>query len=206
MTDVFTTHCPPAAADYCRELWQQYRFRFLVVKPRRTRLGDFRVIPPAQTQITVNSNLNRYAFLITYIHEVAHADVNWQQQQRRIRRVPPHGKAWQTAFQRLMQPLLTEIIFPLFILEPLQRYMSRPAATTSANPALMMALRQADPVVSEAISANRVLLRDVPEGDPFRLNKKTFVRGTLRRTRVVCKEVPSGKSYAILAHAWVEKQ
>lgn len=105
-----------------------------------------------------------------------------------------------------MHPLLTEAVFPITILEPLQHYMTRPAATTYANPALMMALRQADASIAEPATANQVLLRDLPEGKPFRLNKKTFVRGTLRRTRVVCKEVSSGKSYAILAHAWVEKQ
>ena len=108
------------------------------------------------------------------------------------------------AFRRLMHPLLTEAIFPPFILAPLCRYMLKPAATTYAHPALMLALRQADNQPDDVVTANRLLLQDVPEGRKFLINKKTYVRGTLRRTRVVCKEVLSGKSYAILAHAWVE--
>ncbi|GAB3810117.1 SprT-like domain-containing protein [Spirosoma humi] len=150
-------------------------------------------------QITVNANLNPYAFLITYVHEVAHADVHINSK----RRVQPHGKAWQTAFQRLMQPLLTETVFPPVILQPLQQYMTRPAATTYASPALMIALRQEDAVVLDAVGEKKILLSHVPEGQAFQFAKKTFIRGTLRRTRVVCKEVSTGRSYAILAHAWV---
>lgn len=200
MSDPFTTYFPPIAAAYCRQLWQHYNFSFRVVKPRRTRLGDFRVLPPNRTQITVNENLNPYAFLITYVHEVAHADVNCQYK----RRVQPHGKAWQTAFQRLMQPLLMEAVFPEAILQPLQRYMTKPAATTYASPALMLALRQLDANETDAVMDNKTLLRNVPEGKAFQFAKKTYIRGTLRRTRVVCREVSSGKSYAILAHALVE--
>lgn len=158
------------------------------------------MLPQNQLQITVNENLNPYAFLITYIHEVAHAAVSRQYK----RRVQPHGKAWQTAFQQLMQPLLTETVFPTNILEPLRQYMAKPAATTYANPALMMALRQVDAEDESIIGNNKILLRHVAEGQAFDFAKKTFVRGTLRRTRVVCKEVSTGKSYAILAHAWVD--
>ncbi|SOD88263.1 SprT-like domain-containing protein [Spirosoma fluviale] len=200
MTDSFNTYFPSTAAAYCYQLWQQYKFTFRVVRPRRTRLGDFRVLPHNQTQITVNANLNPYAFLITYVHEVAHAAVNSHYK----RRVQPHGKAWKTAFQRLMQPIMTDAVFPETILEPLQQYMANPAATTYANPALMMALRQLDVIEMAATGESKILLSHVPEGKLFEFAKKTYLRGTLRRTRVVCKEMSSGRSYAILAHAWVE--
>ncbi|GAB3640544.1 SprT-like domain-containing protein [Spirosoma arcticum] len=200
MTDIFDTHLPAASAAYGRKLWQHYGFIFRVVRPRQTRLGDFRVAPKGQTAITVNTDLNPYAFLITYVHEVAHAHVH----QAYRRRQKPHGRAWKSAFQRLMEPLLTDAVFPTFILEPLQTYMADPAATTSANPALMLALRQIDASATNQMTPGRALLRDVPEGQAFRFAKKTYVRGTLRRTRVVCKEVASGKSYAILVHALVE--
>lgn len=201
MTDVFTTYFPAGASNYCRQLWETYNFDFHIVKPRRTRLGDFRAFPSGKTQITVNQDLNPYAFLITYVHEVAHADVNRTYKKR----IQPHGKAWQSAFQRLMQPLLAESIFPEEIVVPLQRYMSKPAATTYANPDLMTALRKVDVLWKVNTDSNAILLRDVIEGEMFQFDKKTFIRGTLRRTRIVCKEMSSGKSYAILAHAWVQK-
>ena len=230
MIDVFTPHIPPTAVPYCYQLKQQYPFVGRVAKPRRTRLGDFRVFPTGQTQITVNADLNPYAFLITYIHEIAHADVQqqysqlwpdrkgpyWQPHRRPALsglrragrngpvRVLPHGQEWQATFRRLMEPLLNESVFPASILIPLRQYLTKPAATTYAHPALMLALRQADTKLPVAASANRMVLREVQEGNLFLFNKKTFVRGTLRRTRIVCKEVASGKLYAILAHTWVE--
>lgn len=123
--------------------------------------------------------------------------------QKRVRRVKPHGPTWQIAFQRLMKPLLTEAVFPATILVPLSQYMLKPAATTYAHPVLMLALRQFDLQAAATETAQKVLLRDVPENSQFRLGQKIYTRGTLRRTRVVCKEVTSGKSYAVLAHAWV---
>ena len=197
----FNQLVPAPAAAYCQQLWQYYGFNFQVVRPRRTRFGDFRRWPDGQTRITVNANLNPYAFLITYIHEVAHADVARAYK----RRVPPHGTAWQRAFQRLMHPCLTDAIFPSDILQPLRLYMTRPAATTSAYPALVGALRQFDTVPMQPTLINTTCLSELPEGTLFAFAKKTWQRGTMRRTRIVCKELSSGKSYAILSHVLVER-
>lgn len=202
MSIPFSPFVPPAAVGYCQQLLQKYGFAFQVVKPRKTRFGDFRRWPGGQMRITVNADLNPYAFLITYVHEVAHAEVS----QTAKRRVPPHGTAWQTAFRRLMQPCLTEAVFPPEVLNLLRQYMTRPAATTSAHPALVAALRQFDPISQQPVSEHTTCLRDLPEGSSFTFAKKTWQRGTMRRTRVVCKEMLSGKSYAILAHVLVEKR
>ena len=200
MSSQFIQLAPPSAAAYCQQLYQQYGFVFQVVKPRRTRFGDFRRWPDGQMRITVNADLNPYVFLLTYIHEVAHADVC----QTHKRRVPPHGTAWQRAFQRLMQPCLTNAVFPSEILQPLRQYMARPAATTSSHPALVAALRQFDTIPVQDNLANMFCLHEVLEGSLFAFAKKTWQRGTMRRTRIVCKELSSGKSYAILAHVLVE--
>lgn len=195
----FSKHLPPAAVTYCWQLWQQYNFQFQVSRPRRTRLGDFRALLDGSLHITVNADLNPYAFLLTYVHEVAHAAVHRQTQgaKRRVR-TKPHGPLWQQAFRQLMEPMMTEAVYPPAILAPLREYMRRPAASSYAHPGLMDALREADQKADD-----QILLRDVPEGQPFIFAKKTFIRGTFRRTRVVCKEVESGRSYTILAHAMV---
>ncbi|MBC8152658.1 MAG: sprT domain-containing protein [Bacteroidetes bacterium] len=196
-------HVPAPALTYCEQLRQQFAFTLLIVKPRRTRLGDFRAFPSGVLQITVNTDLNPYAFLVTYVHEVAHAAVFRAQPRgtRRSRRPKPHGPAWQQAFRDLMQPLLTEAIFPPAILVPLRAYLQRPAATTAGSPALMAALRLADPPLP--VIAGQSRLADLAEGQAFVFQKKIFIRGALRRTRIVCKETASGRSYAILAQAEV---
>lgn len=202
--DLFTGYVPASAASYCRHLWQLYAFALKVVQPRQTRLGDFRVLPDRQLQITINADLNPYAFLITYVHEVAHAAVWHSWVGKRTKQRPkPHGPVWQMAFQELMQPLLTDQIFPVAILSALRTYMKRPAATTHASPPLMQALRQANEPVSEQVVTDQPLLHDLPEGQTFCFRNKLYVRGALRRTRVVCKEVSTGKLYAILAYASV---
>ena len=192
-------HIPAPAVAYCQQLQQQFPFAFRIVRPRRTRFGDFRVLPNGTTHITVNADLNPYAFLITYVHEVAHCAVY-----RTYKRPgKPHGPTWQTTFQRLMAPLLTDAIFPPDVLTPLQRYMARPAATTVAQPVLMRALRQHNTHPAQAPTEGQLPVHQLAEGQRFLLQKKTYVRGKLRRTRVVCKEVISGRSYAVLADALV---
>lgn len=155
--------------------------------------------------ITVNADLNPYAFLLTYIHEVAHCAVY-----RTYKRPgPPHGKIWQTTFQRLMAPLLTEAVFTPDLLLPLQRYFVKPAATTAGHPALRQALRHYDLNGAQVTDQPCVVgagepLWTLSDGQSFVFQKKTFLRGKLRRTRVVCKEICTGRSYAILADVRVE--
>jgi hypothetical protein len=156
-------------------------------------------MPNGSTYITVNADLNPYAFLITYVHEVAHCAVFHTYK----RPGKPHGPIWQAQFQRLLAPLLTDAIFPADVLPVLRQYMARPAATTSAQPALMQALRRYNAEPVQQRPANQQELRQLAEGQLFQLQKKRYVRGKLRRTRVVCKEVQSGRSYAVLAEVLV---
>ena len=97
-----------------------------------------------------------------------------------------------------MAPLLTETVFPADVLTPLRHYMARPAATTSAQSALMQALQQYNAQPVGLVDGQRQL-RQLAEGQAFQLQKKRYVRGKLRRTRIVCREIQSGRSYAILA-------
>ncbi|MEZ0538435.1 SprT-like domain-containing protein [Fibrella arboris] len=192
-------HVPALAVQYCQQLQQQFPFALRIVKPRRTRLGDFRAMPNGTTHITVNADLNPYAFLITYVHEVAHCAVYHTFK----RHGKPHGRTWQTQFQRLMSPLLVEAVFPNDVLIPLRYYMTRPAATTSAQPLLMRALRQYDPQKPQPLDGAWQALHQLPESQLFHFQKKRYIRGKLRRTRIVCKDVQSGRSYAVLADALV---
>jgi hypothetical protein len=103
-----------------------------------------------------------------------------------------------------MQPVLVDTVFPPAVLEPLRQYLRKPAATTHGDATLILALRQLDASLELSPAVTGVMLCDMVEGTLFTLNKKKYVRGTLRRTRVVCKELVSGKSYTVVAHAWVE--
>jgi hypothetical protein len=48
------------------------RVHLKIVNERQTRHGDYRKGLNGKHEITVNSNLNKYKFLMTLIHEISH--------------------------------------------------------------------------------------------------------------------------------------
>jgi len=203
-TPALARHLPAPAVAYGTHLWQELAFSLVISRPRRTKLGDFRALRHSAGTvytITVNENLNPYAFLITYLHEVAHLLVHrqWFLKPRR-RRILPHGPEWQQAFREVMEPVLNETVFPAPVLNPLRDYLQDPAAATGAHPALTQALRTYD-----AVPEGQCLLIDLPEGQNFRFLRKEYIRGMKRRTRIVCTEKGTGIRVSIWAHVWVEK-
>lgn len=191
------THLPAPAVRYAYDLWQAHPFAFRVARPRRTRLGDYCYAPERGHVISVNANLPAPAFLITYLHEVAHRIVY----ERYGRRTAPHGAAWKTQFRDLLQPVLNEAIFSPPVLAALRSYARNPGATTASCPALVHALRELSPTPPPGVP-----LTEVPEGDRFELNGKLFTRGPLRRSRYLCTEQTSGRRYAVAASALVRKE
>jgi hypothetical protein len=197
----FALHVPTDASSYCEELYHQYKFDFFLSRPRRTRLGDFTVKPGTTPCITVNANLNPYNFLITYIHEVAHCAVHYQYKGSFRKRVAPHGVEWKREFERLLQPVMHENIFPEDILTALLRYSKNPTASTGGDTLLFNAIRKYD---DQALNSGRVALVQLNEGSSFVFQNRQFTRGILRRTRVLCTDKASQRLYTIPAHALVE--
>ena len=156
---ILQKHLPSPAIGYCLQLWKEKPFTLKIAKSRLTKIGDFTSKGHARPQITLNSDLNRYSFLITYIHEVAHLFVflNFS------RNTEPHGEHWKYAFKRLMSPLLTLDVFPEDILIPLMNHMENPKASSFADTTLTKALRSVD-----ARAGSIMILSDIPEGSIFR--------------------------------------
>jgi len=180
---------PLNTVNYCCDLWHRYKFVLKIVKPRVTKLGDYRYNPSLkQHTITINNNLNEYSFLITYIHEVAHLTTNLKYS----RKVLPHGKEWKKEFKALMHPILHGMVFPPDILQALSNYLKNPAASSCSDPWLMKLLGRYD-----AKQSNVTTIKDLKPGTVFSINKRTFKKGHLKRTRVVCEEIPSGRRYLI---------
>lgn len=192
---VFERFVPTKAVDYCLDLWWDYRFEFKITKGRQTKLGDYRFHPVKKTHVvSVNNNLNPFAFLITYIHEVAHLVVFNDHKNR----VSPHGGEWKSAFKQLMLPMLRSDVFPDDILRVLARHMKNPKASSYSDPKLISALSSYDK------DQNGILLSQVKTNEQFMFNKRQFTKLELRRTRVVCKEEKTGRKYLISQTAKVE--
>ena len=193
-------YVPQAALAYCEHLYQTNNFNFFLSRPRRTRLGDFTIKPGITPRITVNVNLNPYNFLITYLHEIAHYVV-YNTRKGLKKRVAPHGIEWKTAFNSLLQPVMNEQVFPEDILKPLMIYAMNPKASTGGDQILYNALKKYD---DPSVSINKTALIHLDEGADFVFHDRLFVRGSVRRTRVLCTDKVSQRRYTIPAHALVE--
>src|SRR6476660_1185740 len=89
------TYLPPNTYGPVLHYLQFYKVHHTVAKERKSILGDYRHRHGAQThRISVNGNLNPYAFLITLLHELAHLLTfeKWGN------KVSAHGKEWKTVF------------------------------------------------------------------------------------------------------------
>ena len=169
-------------------LWVvQLDFKLKIKKERSTKHGDYR--SPANGlnhQITINRNLNKYAFFITLVHEVAHL-CNWNKFKNRVK---PHGEEWKQEFKTLMHPFLTGNYFPQDVLNALRLYMENPAASSCSDANLMRVLKKYD------APSEFILVEDLAMHSVFRTkDNRHFIKGEKRRTRFVCVEKQTKKVY-----------
>ena len=191
----YLDYIPPAAKPYCSALGQKYDFTFVLKKKRATKLGDFRHDRlHDRFIISVNSNLNPYQFLLTFIHELAHLQVALVHP----RSAKAHGREWKTAFTALMQPLLHEEVFPAGLLPVVRQHMQNPKAAAGSDPRLWNALQAHNP------HPNGRQLATLADGDRFIFRHKQFTRLHKKRTRYLCKEVKGNRLYLIPGIAEVE--
>jgi hypothetical protein len=175
-------------------LWQEQPFSFKISRTRSSCFGNY-IFRDGQHKITINHDLNAYAFLVTYIHEIAHQRA-WLNKGRK--RIEPHGKEWKRSFQDLMLPLLNDEHLPQNLLLPLSAYLQNPAASSVSYAPLAEALRSFD--VGEQVGISLVELTD---NQWFEFRGTVFQKIEKRRTRVLCLEKQSKRRYTILASALV---
>lgn len=193
--EILAKHVPETAADYCFKLWEEQPFSFKISRTRSSCFGNY-IFRDGHHKITVNHDLHHYAFLITYIHEIAHQRA-WLEKSRR--KIEPHGKEWKKKFQDLMTPILNLNVFPEKVLIPLSQYMQNPAASSVSYAPLFEALRSFD-----LAEENEVSLSEVIDKQWFIFRNTVFQKLEIRRTRVLCLEKNSKRRYTILATARVK--
>ncbi len=196
MESVLTSYLPERAVAPCMALIKENRVHLKIVNERVTRHGDYRRLANGQHQITVNATLNKYRFLITLVHEIAHL-VAFEKYGRRIK---PHGLEWKRTFQYLMLPFIRPEIFPSGLLPLLARHFRNPKASSSTDAHLSIALKKFDTQQSDTS-----YVFELPVGSVFRIyNGKLFKKGNRRTKRYECVEVQSGKVYLFQPNAEVE--
>jgi predicted SprT family Zn-dependent metalloprotease len=192
---VFEKYLPAKASQYCFDLWVKHGFTFKIVRGRSTKLGDFRFNKGKKPIITVNQDLNPYAFTVTYLHEVAHL----QAFEQYGRRIAPHGPEWKNTFKAVLLPVVEAGAFPDDLAVKLRRHLANPKAASCSDPALMMALSRYDE------HKTGMLLAELRIGEEFLLEARHFKKEGKKRTRSVCLEMKTGRKYLISEVARVEK-
>ena len=188
-------YIPSKAITLVKQLLISDHLTIKIKTERKTRHGDYRKLPNGKHQITVNSNLNPYRFLITLIHEIAHLEA-YKMYGHSIK---PHGKEWKQTFQHLMLPFLNPEIFPEHLLPILANHFKNPKASSDTDVQLALALKAFDD------SQDRTFVFEVPLGSSFKLyNGKIFKKGNKRRKRYECYEIKSGRTYLFNPNAEVE--
>lgn len=196
MSEVLQKYLPEHAVAPLFELIKINAVHLKIVNERQTRHGDYRKALNGKHEITVNANLNKYRFLITLVHEIAHL-VAYEKQGRFIK---PHGIEWKMTFQRLMLPFIRPEIFPHSVLPLVANHFKNPTASSDTDARLAFALKQFD-----ERKADIYFIHEVPSGSMFRIkNGRIFQKKGLRVKRYECLEVQSGKLYLFNANAEVE--
>jgi len=170
------------------EYLNKYKVHLTVTRERRSVLGDYRnAVHGKNHRITVNGNLNNFAFLITLVHELAHL-LAFEQYGNRIL---AHGREWKQIYSHLLHDFVGRKIFPDDIEYALFQSMQNPAASSCAEEGLTRILRRYDDP-----KKNICLLEELPAGTFFRTHDgKIFQKGERLRKRFRCKEKNTGAIY-----------
>lgn len=196
MSEVLLKYLPEHAVEPVFELIKTHSVHLKIVNERVTRHGDYRRHPSGKHQITVNANLNKYRFLITLVHEIAHLAAF----EKYGRNIKPHGNEWKITFQRLMIPFIRPEIFPNSVLPLIANHFRNPTASSDTDARLAFALKQFDERKPDIH-----FIHEVPSGSFFRIkNGRVFQKKGLRVKRYECLEVKTGKLYLFNANAEVE--
>jgi SprT protein len=160
-----------------------------ISRSRKTKYGDFRTSSENPIPlITINHDLNPYAFLITLVHEAAHLEC-WLKHKNRVK---PHGNEWKQFFKELMYPYLHSYIFPQELILALKKYLENPAASSCTDQNLMKALKVYDLKKEDIFH-----LDELPADSVFILNHRMFKKGEKRRKLFKCQDLSTKKYYLI---------
>ena len=187
------TYIPSNLVLYVRSLVENEAIDFKVVNQRSTKHGDFRYNNDRYT-ITINKTSNKYRFLLTLIHELAHFFVF-----KNNRLAKPHGLLWKKKFQSLLNPILNIEYFPTNLLSELIDHMKNPKSSFCYDINLSKKLDLYDNV------NDNVYLDQLNDGEIFNYrNLGKFKKINKRRKRYLCLRIDNNKKYLFLGSTKVK--
>ena len=192
---ILAKYIPEPAIPLISEWIYHFNFKLKIKKARQSKFGDYRPpLPGTNHQITINHDLNQFAFLITLVHEIAHLLCH----ERHGNNVKSHGEEWKTCYRELMRPFMRLEIFPPDVFDGIIKYMKDPAASSCSDEYLFRALKRYDK------PNGFVHLETVSNNSEFIFNERHFIKGPKIRKRYKCIEKNSKHIYLFAALAEVK--
>lgn len=179
-----------------------HKVHLTITRERTTMLGKYQAgYGRKNHQISINGNLNPYAFLITLLHELGHLIAF----QRYGARIPAHGIQWKREYSRILAYFISRKIFPEDVEKELLDTLENPAATSCAETSLLRILRKYDPY-----KPGFYLLEELPRDSYFKIKSgQMYRKGEIKRTRFLCKEERSRRLFLfspVTEVEWVRKR
>ncbi|HEY8780951.1 MAG TPA: SprT-like domain-containing protein [Mucilaginibacter sp.] len=194
---ILATYLPPDAAPLISRWIDYFKCEFKISRNRNSKFGDYR--PPHSGKghrISVNYDLNQYAFLVTAVHEFAHLHT-WNEHKHKAK---PHGAEWKNNFKKMMQPFFEKEVFPSDIKHAIVNYLDNPAASSCSDLTLYRSLRKYDTPKESVVTVEKL-----PAKALFKLKDgRVFSKHEKLRKRYKCVEVNSQRIYLFSPVAEVE--
>jgi len=184
------SYLPENSFEQVASFLQHHKVHLTITRQRESVLGDYRnAVNGKNHRISVNGNLNKFSFLITLLHELAHllAFENYGN------RILAHGKEWKLVYSSLLKDFINKKIFPPDVESALKESVQNPAASSCAEEGLTRVLRRYDEKKKDAY-----LLEEIPRGVYFKTKDgRVFQKGEKLRKRFRCTEKNTGLVYLI---------
>ena len=185
LLNILSKYVPAGTAELLVAWIIEHKVILKITPRRRSILGNY--YHPNKHRghvITVNGDMNPYAFFVTLVHELAHMEC-WIKNRNKVQ---PHGGEWKVEFRNLMHHFLRNGMLPDDIEQALQSYLQNPAAASCSDDGLVRTLKRYDkqPVLT---------IEELPHESIFKFGDKTFKKGQRLRKRYKCVEVGTRRIY-----------
>ncbi|GAB4293879.1 MAG: SprT-like domain-containing protein [Marinilabiliales bacterium] len=195
--DILSNYLPEKAVEDICLLLSKANIKLNIAKSRNSKKGDFKVIDGRFPVITINHDLNKYDFLITLIHELAHYQT-WEKYKFKIE---PHGYEWRMNFKKLLLVFNDKNVFPENLFKVLNENIFTPRDFTgNYKKKLNMVLQTYNDDYCESLFVKDLTTNtcfELKSGRKFRLIKKI-------KTRYQCIDLQNKKEYIVSGEAIVK--
>jgi len=192
------SYLPDGSFESVLEYLHEFKIQLTITRSRSSVLGDYRHAHAGKGhRISVNGDLNKFSFLITLLHEIAHL-ITFVKHPKRVQ---PHGAEWKANFGNILTVFVFKDIFPPDVKAALISSITNPAASSCADIKLLRVLKNYDQKKEEVY-----FVEQLTAGQLFEIKgNRIFEKGEKIRKRYMCREIATGKFYLFSPVSEVKK-